>query len=65
MQDDATAHTANCSIIVLNEVFEGRLTSCRLWPADLNCYFHLHGNLESKAYLNNPQTFDELKYNIC
>jgi hypothetical protein len=65
MQYDATAHTANYSINVFKEVIEGRLTSCRLWPADLNCYFHLGGNLKSEVYSNYPHTFDELKHNIC
>jgi hypothetical protein len=41
VQDGATAHKANYSINVLNEVFEDRLISCRLWPVrspDLNPY---------------------------
>lgn len=33
MQDGGTAHTASYSIHVLNEVFEDRLMSCRLWHA--------------------------------
>jgi hypothetical protein len=31
MQDGATEYTANDSINILNQVFEGRLMSYRLW----------------------------------
>jgi hypothetical protein len=68
MQDGATAHTATYSINVLNEVFENRLISHRLWPArspDLNpCDFYLWGNLKDKVYSNNPHTLVELKQSI-
>jgi hypothetical protein len=68
MQDGATAHTATYSINVLNEVFENRLISRRLWPArcpDLNpCDFYLWGNLKDKVYSNNPHTLVELKQSI-
>jgi hypothetical protein len=68
MQDGATAHTADYSINVLNEVFEDRLISRRLWPArspDQNpCDFYLWGNLKDKVYLNNPHTLVELKQSI-
>jgi hypothetical protein len=54
MQDGATAHTATYSINVLNEVFDNRLISHRLWPArspDLNpCDFYLWRNLKDKVY---------------
>jgi hypothetical protein len=68
MQDGATAHTANYSIYVLNNVSEDRLISHRLWPSrspDLNpCDFYLCGNLNDKVYSNNPHTLDELKQSI-
>jgi hypothetical protein len=45
MQDGATAHTATYSLNALNEVFEDRQMSHRLWPArspDINpCDFYL------------------------
>jgi hypothetical protein len=54
IQDGATAHTANYSINILNEVFEDRLISCRFWPArspNLNlCDLNLWGNIKDKAY---------------
>lgn len=35
-------YTANYSINILKEVFEGALKSCRLWPTELNpCGFYL------------------------
>jgi hypothetical protein len=68
MQDGATAHTAICSINVLNEVFEDRLISHGLWPArspDLNpCDIYLWGNIKDKMYWNNPHTLVELKQSI-
>jgi hypothetical protein len=68
MQDGAAAHTATCSINVLNEVSENRLISRGLWPARspaLNpCDFYLWGNLKDKVYSNNPQTLVELKQSI-
>jgi hypothetical protein len=68
IQDGATAHTADYSINVLNEVFEDRLISRGLWPArspDLNpCDFYLWGNLKDKVYSNNHHTLDELKQSI-
>jgi hypothetical protein len=68
MQDGATAHTATCSIYVLNEVFEDRLISRGLWPAkspDLNpCDFYLWENLKDKVYSSNPHTLVELKQSI-
>jgi hypothetical protein len=68
MQDGATAHTATYSINVLNEVFEDRLISRRLWPAwspYLNsCDFYLWGNLKDKAFSINPYTLVELKQRI-
>jgi hypothetical protein len=68
MQDGATAHTANYSMNVLNELFEDRLISRGLWPArspDSNsCDFYLWGNLKDKVYSNNPPTLGELKQSI-
>jgi hypothetical protein len=65
----ATAHTANYFIDVLNEVFEDRLMSHRLWhtrcpelnPSD----FYLWGNIESKVYSDNPHILDVHKHNVC
>jgi hypothetical protein len=68
MQDGAAAHTATYSIFVLNEVFEDKLISRRLWPArspDLNsCEFYLWESLKDKVYSNNPHTLVELKQSI-
>jgi hypothetical protein len=68
MQDGATAHTVTYSINILNEVFEKRQISRRLWPArppDLNsCDFYLWGNVKDKVYSNNPHTLVELKQSI-
>jgi hypothetical protein len=53
MQYDVTPHTTNYCINVLNEIFEDRLISHRLWPArspDLNPYdLYLWGNLKNKV----------------
>jgi hypothetical protein len=69
MQDSATAHTANYTDMVLNEVLEERVVSHRLWPArspDLHPYdFYLWVDLKSEVYSNNPHIFDELKHSIC
>jgi hypothetical protein len=71
IQDGAIAHTANYSINVLNEMFEDRLISRRLWPArspGLNPWDNfLLGTKNKKGTLhsNNPHALDELKHNIC
>jgi hypothetical protein len=52
MQDGATAYTAN--YYVLNEVFEDRLISHRLWPvrsSHLNsCDLYLWGNIKDNVF---------------
>jgi hypothetical protein len=53
MQVGATEYTDNGSSNILNQVFEGRLISSRLWSEmspDWNpCKFYLWGNLETKS----------------
>jgi hypothetical protein len=62
-------HTANYSTTVLNEEFEDRLISHRLWPErspDLNHRdIYVWRNLQSTVFSNNPYILDELKHNIC
>jgi hypothetical protein len=57
---------------VLNEVYEDRLTSCRLWPVrspvlnPCDLYdFYLWQNIKRKVYSHNSYTFDELYHSIC
>lgn len=77
MQDGATPHTCNASLDFLNGYFHERVISGRYlerfgyglsWPAfspDLNpCDFFLWGFLKSRAYINRPQTIDDLKTEI-
>jgi hypothetical protein len=68
MQDNATAHTANNSMVALDEVFGERVISRGLWPPrspDLNpCDFYLWGTLKEKVYVNNPHSLEELQENI-
>jgi hypothetical protein len=65
MQDNATAHTADQSMLALREVFGDQVLD--QWPLrfpDLNlCDFYLWGMLKDKVYVNNPQTAEELKEN--
>lgn len=67
-QDSATAHTADLSLQLIEEIFEDRVISKGLWPPrspDLTvCDFYLWGNLKNKVYRNNPHTLEELKDNI-
>jgi hypothetical protein len=55
MQDNATAHTPNSSVVALDEVY-GEQVRSRLWPLlspDLNpCDFYLWGTLKAKVYMN-------------
>ncbi|MBZ5797343.1 hypothetical protein K8353_45735, partial [Burkholderia contaminans] len=70
-QDGGTAHTARATTDILKEAFPGRLIS-RFgdlhWPArspDLTVPdFFLWGFLESRGYVNKPQTLEALKENI-
>jgi hypothetical protein len=58
VQDNATAHIANNSMVALDNVFGERIISPGLWPPqspDLNsCDFYLWGTLKEKVYVNNP-----------
>jgi hypothetical protein len=68
MQDNATVHTANNSMVALDEVFGERVISRGLWPPrshDLNpCDFYLWGTLKEKVYVKNPHSLEELQENI-
>ena len=70
-QDGATCHTANETMALLREKFNGRIIarggdvnwpprSCDLTPLD---YF-LWGYLKEKVYVDNPRTIQELKDQI-
>jgi hypothetical protein len=67
-QDNATAHTANASMVAIREVFEDRITSRRLWPPrspDFSfCDFYLWGNLKGNVYKNNPRSTEALQNEI-
>lgn len=60
MQDGATGQTANYYINVLNEVFEDRLISHRLWPArslGLNyCDLYLWGKIRQCIQIISTRT---------
>jgi len=67
-QDGATAHTARRSVLVLREMFPGKLISLRGdagWPAhspDLDpCDFFLRGYLKSKVYTHRRENLQALK----
>lgn len=70
-QDGATCHTADATMDILHERFEGMVISrrgdvnwpprsCDLTPLD----FFLWGFLKSQVYANKPQSTDALKANI-
>ena len=66
--DGATAHTSQCAMRILREMFPGHLISlCGdiSWPAhspDLNpCNFFLWGYLKSKVYINHSCSIEQLK----
>ncbi|EFN75581.1 hypothetical protein EAI_08637, partial [Harpegnathos saltator] len=70
-QDGATCHTADATVDILHERFEGMVISrrgdvnwapcsCDLTPLD----FLLWGFLKSQVYANKPQPTDALKVNI-
>jgi hypothetical protein len=67
-QVNATAHTANASMVAIREVFEDRIISRGLWPPrspDLSfCDFYLWGNLKGKVYKNNPRSTEALQNEI-
>lgn len=70
-QDGATCHTANETMALLREKFNGRVISCRgdvNWPprsCDLTPLdFFLWGYLKEKVYVNKPRTIQELKDEI-
>ena len=58
-QDDATAHTANSKLRFLNDIFQTRFISERIWPPrspDLSVLdFYLWGAVKQKIYQNKPQ----------
>jgi hypothetical protein len=64
-QDGATAHTANNSIKLLNEIFGESVISRNLWPTlspDLTPPdFYLCGAAQSAVYRDRPLTLNELK----
>jgi hypothetical protein len=64
-QDGATAHTANNSMKLLNEIFGECVISRNLWPSrspDLTpADFYLWGAAKSAVYRDRPRTINELK----
>jgi hypothetical protein len=67
-QDNATAHTANATMVAIREVFEDRIISRELWPpksSDLSfCKFYLQRNLKGKIYKNNHRSIEALQNEI-
>ena len=71
-QDGATAHTFQCAMGLLREMFPGHLISLRgdiSWSIHspyLNpCNFFLWGYLKSKVYIDRPCSIEQLKHSIC
>lgn len=71
-QDGATCHTSNDSLAAIRKIFGNKLISKRgdiNWPPrspDLSTMdFFLWGYLKNKVYINNPQSIEQLKENIC
>jgi hypothetical protein len=64
-QDGASAHIANNSMKLLNEIFGERVISRNLWPScssDLTPPdFYLWGAATSAEYRDRPRTLNELK----
>jgi hypothetical protein len=64
-QDGATAHTANNSMKLVNEIFGERVISRNLWPPRSPDFtptdFYLWGAAKSEVYHDRPRTFSELK----
>jgi hypothetical protein len=64
-QDGATSHTANSTMEMLKQFFDGRIISKNLWPPrspDLTPPEHfLWDYLKQVVYSNRPQTIEELK----
>jgi hypothetical protein len=67
-QDGATAHKANNSMKVQNEIFGERVISRNLWPPRSPHLtppdFYLWGAAKSAAYRDRTRTLDELKTTI-
>jgi hypothetical protein len=67
-QDGATAHTAQMSMALLDDVFADRIISTTIWPPrspDLSPLdFFLWGAMKKSVYSNNPHTIDDLKMAI-
>jgi hypothetical protein len=67
-QDNATAHTANGTMVAIWEVFEDRIISRGLWspryPYLSFSEFYLWGNLKGKVYKNNPRSIEALQAEI-
>jgi hypothetical protein len=63
-QDGATAHTANNSMKLLNEIFGERVISRNVWPPcspELTpSDFYLWGAAKSAVYRDRPRTLNEL-----
>lgn len=68
MQESAKAHTANNSLVALDQIFSERIISRRIWPPrspDLNpCDFCLWDTVKEKMYMNNPHSLEKLQENI-
>jgi hypothetical protein len=64
-QDGATAHTANNSVKLLNEIFGERVICRNIWPPRLPDLtppdFYLWGAGKSAVYRDRPRTLSELK----
>jgi hypothetical protein len=67
-QDNTTAHTANATMVAIQEVFEDRIISRGLWPPrfpDLSLLrIYLWRNLKEKVYKNNPRSIEALQAEI-
>ena len=71
-RDDATCHTAEATLDVLCSGFEDHIISRRanvVWPprsCDLTPLdYYLWGAVKDKCYVDNSETIDALKDNIC
>jgi hypothetical protein len=68
LQDGATAHTANNSMKLLNEIFGERVISRKLWPPrspdPTPPDFYLWGAGKSAVCCDHPRTLNELKTTI-
>jgi hypothetical protein len=68
MQDHATAHSVNNSMVALDDIFGEQVTNWRLWPprsVDLNTSdFYLWGTLKEGMYMKNAHSLKDLSANI-